>query len=58
MEQIQQILRNPIVKVSLITVATAVKFYTPDDVDQLIDNALLVFLGYHAMSGSDNKQNG
>lgn len=58
MEQIKEILKNPIVKITLITLATALKFYTPDEIDKLIDNALLVFLGYNAISGSDNKENG
>ena len=51
------VLQNPAIKMSLIALATAVKFYTPDEIDKLIDDALLIFLGYHAM-GTSKSNNG
>lgn len=57
MEQVRELLKHPLVKVTLISLATVLKFYTPDEVDHLIDNALLVFLGYNAITGTDKKDN-
>lgn len=57
MNSIQNKLQNPVVKVTIIAFASIVKYYAPDEIDVLIDNALITFLGYHALSGSDKGNN-
>lgn len=58
MDKMMITLQNPIVKVSIIAVAAIIKYYAPDEIDKIIDNALLTFLGYHAMTQNNSTKNG